>query len=291
MVYFLRRKRGAVESNERTNAAVYRRRPAPGLGSDRLPHDRHRVLRRGPGDEYIGERGELSGQVHSRVCVRATSASVSALIGPGGQTTTYKVLYDLASSEWCATAGLKGSPANSTAPQTLGFTDFSGHQVVVHLSGLTSDQRYCEAPQASNGSGSSTGSVISFVSGAPTARTFFVNVTGSSSATVIGSVDPAGQPTKYHVVYDLATSEWCSTFGEKGSPSKSTAETALASADTSEHKVDIGLTGLTAGKSYCAAVSASNASATVTGNPSTFDLIASPPIAEASCSGVTDTWP
>ena len=70
MVYFLGRKRGAVESSERTSAALYRRRPAPGVGSDRLPHDRHGVLRRAPGDECIGERGELSGQVHSRVCVR-----------------------------------------------------------------------------------------------------------------------------------------------------------------------------------------------------------------------------
>ena len=44
-------------------------------------------------------------------------------------TTTYQAQYALASSDWCTSAGTSGSPASSTSPQALGFTDDTGHEV------------------------------------------------------------------------------------------------------------------------------------------------------------------
>jgi hypothetical protein len=88
----------------------------------------------------------------------------------------------------------------------------------------------------------------------PVVVTQSVTPTAATTATVRGVVNPEGQTTTYKAVYALATSVWCMTNGTSGSPTNS----------TTFHTVSIGVTGLTAGASYCAAISATNASGTST---------------------------
>jgi hypothetical protein len=72
-----------------------------------------------------------------------TTATLDGDVNATGQTTTYKASYDLASSTWCTSGGSNGMPANSTTPQTLGFTDGTFHAVSVDLSSLSAGANYC----------------------------------------------------------------------------------------------------------------------------------------------------
>ena len=190
----------------------------------------------------------------------ATTATVEGQVNPAGQTTQYHVAYDVASSEWCASGGLAGSPAHSTTPVTLGFTDATSHAVSVELSGLTAGSEYCAEIVAVNGSGTAHSSQVSFTAGAPTARTFSGSPTGATSQLVQGEVNPAGQTTQYHVAYDLASSEWCASGGLAGSPAHSTTPVTLGFTDATSHSVSVELSGLTAGSEYCAEIVAVNGS-------------------------------
>jgi uncharacterized repeat protein (TIGR01451 family) len=110
----------------------------------------------------------------------------------------------------------------------------------------------------------------SFTAGAPSARTSYVSITGATTATVTGAVNPAGQTTSYKAVYNLASSTWCTSKGTSGTPANSTAGQPLAYTDAALHSVSVSLTALTSGTSYCIAISATNPSATATGVPVRF---------------------
>jgi hypothetical protein len=135
----------------------------------------------------------------------ASTATITGSVNPGGESTTYDVGYDLASSDWCQGDGQSGSPANSTAPQTLGFTDTVDHDVSVDLTGLTPGTQYCAAVIASNSTGTVTSFTATFAAGLPVASTDDAFLTGASTATVDGSVNPSGQATTYLAEYDLAS--------------------------------------------------------------------------------------
>ncbi len=190
----------------------------------------------------------------------AATATVDGSVNPGGETTTYDVGYDVASSDWCTTGGASGPPANATTAQTLGFTDNDFHDVSVDLTGLTPGTQYCAAVVASNSSGSATGEQFQFGAGLPLASTFDANATGASTATVEGSVNPSGQTTTYKVEYDVADSDWCQTGGESGSPANSTTAQTLGFTDSAPHDVTVALSGLSPGTDYCADLIASNSS-------------------------------
>ncbi len=190
----------------------------------------------------------------------AATATVDGSVNPGGETTTYDVGYDLASSDWCTSGGASGSPANATAAQKLGFTDTDVHDVSVDLTGLTPGTQYCASVVASNSSGSATGGPFQFGAGLPLASTFDANATGASTATVDGSVNPSGQTTTYKVEYDVADSDWCQTGGGSGSPGNSSAAQTLGFTDSAPHDVTVGVSGLSPGTDYCADLVASNSS-------------------------------
>lgn len=193
----------------------------------------------------------------------ATTATVDGSVSPAGQTTTYDVAYDLQSSDWCSSGGFSGSPANTTSPVALGFTDTSSHDVSVDVTGLTAGVAYCGEIVASNGSGSSPESgQVEWTQGVPAANTFEGYSTGATTANVDGDVNPAGQSTTYTVSYDLESSDWCSSGGFSGSPANTTSATLLPFTDTSPHILTVGLTGLTAGSGYCAEFFATNGSGT-----------------------------
>ena len=198
-----------------------------------------------------------------------TTATVDASVYPAGQTTTYKVEYGPAGSDWCTSGGSSGSPANTTAPQTLGFTDATSHYVSVALTGLTAGTGYCADLVATNGSGSAHSYQVSFTGGAPSADTYYATVTGATTATVDGDVNPTGQTTTYKVEYGLASSTWCTSGGSSGSPSSTTPQT-LGYTDTSFHDVTVDLTGLTAGTHYCADLVATNGSGSADGGQVSF---------------------
>jgi uncharacterized repeat protein (TIGR02543 family) len=200
----------------------------------------------------------------------ATTATVEGSVNPAGQTTTYHVDYGLTSSTWCTSGGTSGSPANSTSNVTLGFTDANFHAVSVDLSGLTAGTAYCAELVASNGSATARGFQVTFTAGAPSAFTFAAFSTGATTATVEGSVNPAGQTTTYHVDYDLTSSTWCTSGGTSGSPANSTSNVTLGFTDANFHAVSVNLTGLTTGTQYCAELVASNASGSARGGQVTF---------------------
>ena len=182
----------------------------------------------------------------------ASTATVDGDVNPVGQATTYEVQYDVASSSWCTSGGYSGSPAHSTSPQTLGYTDNTAHNVSVTLSGLTGGQSYCAQLLATNGSGTGPGGEVRFTAGVPIASTDDAQATGASTAVVDGSVNPEGQTTTYEVQYDVASSSWCTSGGYSGSPAHSTSPQTLGSTDDTGHSVSVTLSGLTAAQSYCA---------------------------------------
>jgi len=211
--------------------------------------------------------GAPSANTNSATVTGATTATVDGDVNPAGQTTTYQVEYDLASSLWCTFP--PASAANSTTPQTLGFTDATSHHVSVDLTGLTAGTRYCAGLVATNGSGSAEGDRVSFTAGLPSAATYAATPTGLTTAMIEGAVNPAGQTTTYEVKYGLASADWCTSGGSLGSPSSTTSQT-LGSTDTTDHYVTVDLTGLTAGTRYCAGLVATNGSGSADGGRVSF---------------------
>jgi hypothetical protein len=208
-----------------------------------------------------------------------TTATVIGTVDPAGRPTYYKAVYDLASSKWCSSNGTSGNPANATAQQLLRYlpnvqvlpiTDFYFHGVVVNLAGLTGGSRYCVAISATNSSGTSTGPPIQFTAGAPAARSYGVTSTSPTTATLFGAVNPAGQTTTYRVLYDLQNSTWCSSNGTSGIPTYSTGPQTLAYTDGTLHDVWVAWAGMVSGTSYCATITATNASATASAAVGSF---------------------
>lgn len=84
------------------------------------------------------------------------TATVEGDVNPAGQSTSYVVKYDLDSSDWCASGGDSGVPADATAPQILPAMDGTFHDVSVDLTGLTPGAGYCVEIVASNSAGSTS---------------------------------------------------------------------------------------------------------------------------------------
>jgi hypothetical protein len=190
-----------------------------------------------------------------------TTATVQGGVNPSGQTATYKAVYDLATSNWCTSHGASGSPTFSAGEATLGFHDTTFHSVSVSITGLTGGIRYCAAISVATAT-TSTGAPVAFTAGAPSVSTSFVTITGETAAVVNGAVVPAGQTTTYQVLYDLASSTWCSSSGTSGIPNYSTSAQTLPYTDATPHNVSVNLTALVGGAGYCASIAATNASGT-----------------------------
>jgi hypothetical protein len=213
------------------------------------------------GDQTSWTEGLPSVDTFDVASTGTTTATIEGDVNPSGQTTTYNVVYDTADSDWCTSSGASGSPAHNTTATALGSADATFHDISVHLSGLTAGTDYCAEVIATNGSGSTPtddGDQVFWTQGVPAASTFDAFSTGATKATVEGQVDPVGQTTTYHVVYDTADSDWCSSFGASGSPAHTATDSALGATDNTFHDVSVDLTGLTAGIEYCAEIVATN---------------------------------
>jgi general stress protein CsbA len=195
----------------------------------------------------------------------AGTATVTGSVYPSGQSSKYFAEYDDADSEWCDSEGWEGTPANSTDPIDLDYTDSAYHDVSVDVTGLVAGNAYCIQIAAANGTSKASGGVIFFVAGYPDAYTDAVEELGATSARVTGAVNPSGQTTTYYAEYDVATSDWCINYGESGTPASATTEQSLEDTDSDYHDVTVDLTGLTAGTQYCAQLVAHNGSGDVAG--------------------------
>jgi hypothetical protein len=198
----------------------------------------------------------------------ATTASVAAQVNPSEQSTTYLVQYDLQNSDWCTSGGADGSPAVTTASQTVPASDDQPHAVSVALTGLTPDSAYCAQLVASNASGTQPTGQEDFVAGTSSAQTGAATPTGASTETIAGQIDPAGQTTAYTVQYDDAESAWCQT-GD-GAAAHAAPSATLGATDDAAHDVSVDLTGLVSGEDYCAELVTSNGSGSSAGQPVTF---------------------
>ena len=256
--------------------------PADAGFTDSTVHDIAVKLFVQPGDEYcaraeaVSSGGEAFGQTFVTFTVDKAGATTGAVsptggstatvtgnINPNGETTTYQVQYDLSSSDWCTTGGTSGSPAGTTDPATLGFTDELFHGVSVDLTGLTAASDYCARLVATNVNGEVDGLQISWTQGVtPDAVTFDTYSTGSTTATAEGLVNPHGEDTTYVAEYAPANSVWCTSGGSSGSPANTTAGTDPIPDD---NFVSVELTGLADGTDYCAELVATDANGNADG--------------------------
>jgi hypothetical protein len=200
----------------------------------------------------------------------ATSGRVSGSVNPAGQQTTYRVAYDVASSEWCSNYGHTGTPAGSTDPIPLDAADSGWHDVTVDVSGLAAGTGYCAELVAHNGSGDAHGGVSFFTPGHAHATIGTAKATGADTAAVTGSVNPAAQTATYKVNYDVSGSTWCQSSGGESSPANNTATATLPHTDDASHDVTVELIGLTPGQSYCVQLVAHNGLGDVSGGFATF---------------------
>jgi hypothetical protein len=212
-----------------------------------------------------------SGGVVSVTVTGPTSATVTGSVNPGGLATSYTVVYGVSTSVWCEKNGGQGTPTYAGGGGAAGGT--RPHAFVVSLTGLTKGATYCVAIRASNSLGTVTGAPYRrFTAGAPDARAYSMTSTSSTTATLYGGVNPAGQSTTYQVRYDLATSTWCSSNGTSGAPTSSTTPQTLPFTDGTLHSVWVSVGGLVSGTSYCATITATNATASVSGSVLGFTL-------------------
>jgi PASTA domain/Divergent InlB B-repeat domain len=84
-----------------------------------------------------------------------TTATIDGDVNPAGQSTSYAVEYDFASSDWCLSGGLSGTPGSTSTSHDLAATDGTFHDVSIDLTGLTPGAEYCAEIVATNGTGSS----------------------------------------------------------------------------------------------------------------------------------------
>ena len=198
----------------------------------------------------------------------ATTVTVAGSVNPSAQQTTFKAEYDTDASLYCQDPEAN-IPAHSTVPVVLPFADTSNHAVTVGITGLTAGSGYCARITATNGSGSAVSDPVDFQAGAPTLATGSVTITGAATADLGGTVNPGGSATSFGAEYDTAASAWCQ--GTDGAtPAHATSPQPLGAADASDHSVNVGLTGLVAGTSYCADIHATNAGGAFSGDEVTF---------------------
>jgi hypothetical protein len=205
------------------------------------------------------------------------TATITGIVNPGGLTTSYAVVYDVATSVWCSTNGASGGPAYSafagTALPTTGLHPYP-RAFAFGLGLPTQGLQYCVAVRATNSLGTVTGPPYRrFTSGAPAASAGSLTSTSSTTATFYGAVNPASQDTAYQVHYDLASSTWCSSNGTTGTPTYATAPQTLPYTDGGTlQSVFVSIAGLTSGTSYCATIAATNTSASASGSVLGFTL-------------------
>ena len=185
-----------------------------------------------------------------------TTATLNGTVNPSGSETTYQFEYGLTTSY------------GSTTPITSAGSGFTAVPVSAALTGLIPGTLYHFRVTATNGGGTANGADATFttflVPPTPTPTPTPIVVTGVASnigdttATLNGTVNPAGSDTTYQFEYGLTTS-----YG-------STTSITSAGSGFTAVPVSAALTGLSAGTVYHFRLTATNAGGTANGADATF---------------------
>ena len=116
----------------------------------------------------------------------ADSAVVKGQVDPGGESTTYSLQYDLATSDWCTSGGASGFPI-TIGP--AGPISTAGGISFPIATGLTLGTPYCAELVATNGSGQAAGGQVQWTQGP--GETVTANVEGNGYSGIVTS-SPAG---------------------------------------------------------------------------------------------------
>jgi hypothetical protein len=186
--------------------------------------------------------------------VTTTSATLNGSVNPAGSATTVSFVYGTDST---LTTG-----ATTTAPQSIG-SGTSAVDVTAALTGLQPGTTYYDKVIAASAGGTASGTIQSFttsspLSGATTAPA--TNLTGTS-ATLNGSVNPAGSATTVSFVYGTDSTLTSNTSTTPPQSIGSRASTVAATA---------ALTGLQPGTTYYDEVIATSAGGTASGMIQSF---------------------
>jgi hypothetical protein len=178
-----------------------------------------------------------------------TTATLAGQVNPRGQATGFAFEYGTSTSFGTLTPTVELDSASSPEPVSAG------------VSGLAPDTTYFYRVVAVNGTGTTTGGVMSFTTGptgAPLATTGAANTVSTTGATLTGTVNPRGVATAFAFEYGTTTS-----FGSLSAVDNATPTVGLQS-------VSLPVSGLAPNTTYRYRIVATNADGTATGAVGSF---------------------
>lgn len=198
--------------------------------------------------------------------VGATTATVTGVVTPGGEATSWHVEYGTTTAYGSRTSSR--SAGNGTAPV----------DVAVQLTGLQTGATYHYRLVATNEDGTAQGADATFTTrAAPVATTGAASYIGPFRALVSGTIDPNGARTTWYVEYGTT-----SALGSR-TPDRDAGAGAAAVA------VSYDLTGLRAGVTYSYRFVATSAAGTSRGSIRTFRTDRGPSVSTGSARDVRST--
>jgi hypothetical protein len=187
--------------------------------------------------------------------ITSTSATLSGMVDPEGQATTYYFEYGTTTSYGSQTTSASAGSGNANA------------NVSASIATLTPDSTYHYRLVASNASGTTLGSDVSFTTPkrpSPLVLTKHASAISQTSATLAGTVNPEGEATSYLFEYGTSTG-----YGGR-------TPTGSAGSGTATVDVSTAIGPLTPNTTYHYRLVASNAAGTTDGHDITFKTAALP---------------
>lgn len=198
--------------------------------------------------------------------VGSTTATVSGVVDPGAQSTTWYVDYGTSTSYGSKTTAKSAGSGSSAVNVSAGLT------------GLKVGTTYHYRVVATNGTDTSHGTDAVFTTTVPPdAKTGAASSITASAATLNGTADPNGRDTTFYFEYGTSTS-----YGTKTA-------TKNAGSATTPQSESVGISGLQTGHTYHFRIVASSDAGASTGNDSTFTTSAAPAVVTGDVSSVAPT--
>lgn len=185
--------------------------------------------------------------------VTSTEAALEAQVNPNDQETHAYLQYSPTATV-NSNGSLTGATTVSTPPGPEVGSNYEDHAVgTAALTGLTADQTYYYQAVATNATGTSYGIVRSFTTqGAPVVSTGEAGSVTQTTATLSGTVDPAGVETNYYFAYISEVGYQAALAKGAANPYAEGERTALASSSSDETQTipPTPITGLQPGQTY-----------------------------------------